>query len=262
MIIVCPKCGLRLTSDDSLAGKQGRCPDCREVFIVAAPADGTSPPPLPGVRQPLRPCGAPDKVARGCYRGYLLCGSLIIAIIGLIFISSLLSIFGRQPFDGLFLAAGLLTILLAVAYAAALVLYLIVLYRMWRAVQPAEITPGAAVGFMLMPLFNVYWAFRTHGGWCQWYNRRLAATGAPSRPASRALGNSVVIVWAASLLLVVLAVALISDQTPEAAAAGGIAVLMAGLCHLAYFILLACFLKNACDGIDALSPLPLGGPEA
>ena len=46
------------------------------------------------------------------------------------------------------------------------ILTYIYLYRAWKCLQPggATVSPGAAVGFMFIPLFNIYWIFKAIGG--------------------------------------------------------------------------------------------------
>ncbi|GAA5494415.1 hypothetical protein Rhal01_00576 [Rubritalea halochordaticola] len=58
---------------------------------------------------------------------------------------------------GLFVGWGLLVF--------ANILQLIYLYRAWDCLQPggATVTPGKAVGFLFIPLFNLYWVFVAYG---------------------------------------------------------------------------------------------------
>lgn len=46
------------------------------------------------------------------------------------------------------------------------ILNMIYLYRAWKCLQPggATVTPGAAVGFMFIPIFQYYWIFKAIGG--------------------------------------------------------------------------------------------------
>ncbi len=275
MIVTCPKCGLRLTADDSLAGQQARCAGCSTVFVVAAeaapavlsaaPVEPLPPPPLPDVPRPFAPAGPADRVARGCYRGYLICGLVTLALLAACMICSVYNVM-RGGNENLFVVAGILALAAVPAYATGLVLYLIVLSRMWRAVQPAAVTPGLAAGLMLVPLFNAYWAFRTHGGWCSRYNQRLAEGRIPSPPKSRLLGDSAAILWIISVAGITLAAGLLSERLAidfeMTGFAAGMLIILGALGHLAYFILLALFLKSGCDGIDVLSPPSQGRSEA
>lgn len=49
----------------------------------------------------------------------------------------------------------------------------IILYRAWHILQPggARTTPGQAVGFMFIPIFNIYWIFNAYVGWSTDWNR-------------------------------------------------------------------------------------------
>ncbi len=52
---------------------------------------------------------------------------------------------------------------------------LILFYRMWAAIQDgqARTTPAKAVGFLLIPVFNFYWAFQAIWGFAKDYNRYI-----------------------------------------------------------------------------------------
>lgn len=63
-----------------------------------------------------------------------------------------------------------------IAYALliyALVLYFILIYKMWLAIDGlgARTSPGKAVGFMFIPLFNLYWMFQVFWGWTVDFNK-------------------------------------------------------------------------------------------
>ena len=47
-----------------------------------------------------------------------------------------------------------------------------ILYRAWKAVQDDRVrtTPGKAVGFLFIPLFNFYWLFVAIGGYAGAFN--------------------------------------------------------------------------------------------
>jgi heme/copper-type cytochrome/quinol oxidase subunit 4 len=42
------------------------------------------------------------------------------------------------------------------------IIWLRLIYKMWQAIQDghARVTPGTAVGFLFIPIFNLYWVFR------------------------------------------------------------------------------------------------------
>lgn len=49
----------------------------------------------------------------------------------------------------------------------------IILYRAWCILQPGEArtTPGQAVGFCFIPIFNIYWIFNVYSGWATDWTR-------------------------------------------------------------------------------------------
>jgi ABC-2 type transport system permease protein len=73
---------------------------------------------------------------------------------------------------------------LPVAYTV--VVLMVLIHKMWAAIQdgPARTTPGRAVGFLFIPLLNLFWQFRVYYGWAVDYNRYAAEkkTDAPRMP--------------------------------------------------------------------------------
>ena len=70
---------------------------------------------------------------------------------------------------------------LAIVPAALLMIYggivmLILWYKAWAAIQDgqARTTPGKAVGFLFIPLFNLYWIFQAIHGFAKDYNSYVA----------------------------------------------------------------------------------------
>ncbi|MFT5632620.1 MAG: hypothetical protein ACI9SQ_000326 [Rubritalea sp.] len=52
------------------------------------------------------------------------------------------------------------------------ILIYIYLYRAWECLQPggAKVSPGAAIGFLFIPVFNLYWLFKAIGGLTKQWN--------------------------------------------------------------------------------------------
>jgi uncharacterized Tic20 family protein len=50
-----------------------------------------------------------------------------------------------------------------------------IIYIMWKSIQPfgVRISPVAAVGYCLIPLFNIYWLFRVYHDWEQDFNSKV-----------------------------------------------------------------------------------------
>jgi hypothetical protein len=57
------------------------------------------------------------------------------------------------------------------------ILTYIYLYRAWKCLQPggATVSPGAAIGFLFIPLFNIYWIFKAIGGLPRQWNQITSA---------------------------------------------------------------------------------------
>ncbi len=57
----------------------------------------------------------------------------------------------------------------------ALVVTMVLVYKMWAAIQDGHTrtTPGKAVGFLFIPLFNLYWPFQAFWGFAKDYNAYL-----------------------------------------------------------------------------------------
>lgn len=106
--------------------------------------------------------------------------------------------------------AGIL-IPLAAGTAAIGIFHIVVLmvftYRMWAAIQDqhARTTPGAAVGFMFVPFYNLYWVFQAYWGFAKDYNTYIKrhSLEAPRLPEGLFLAYS--ILFPATLILGVLA---------------------------------------------------------
>lgn len=67
--------------------------------------------------------------------------------------------------------------MLMIVYAC--VVQMVLIYQLWAAIQDgqARTSPGKAVGFMLIPLFNLYWMFQAIHGFAQDYNKYIARHG-------------------------------------------------------------------------------------
>ena len=76
------------------------------------------------------------------------------------------------------------------AMVAAIVFQMILTYRAWEIVQDGaqRTTPGKAVGFMFIPLFNFYWFFVAKYGLAKDLNRFIETHGIEARRASPGLG--------------------------------------------------------------------------
>jgi|GEM_PF-5646854 len=159
----CPHCRRVLESAAACAGMTCRCPLCGAQVVVPVP------PP-----EPVADAAGPEQLTR-LYRWYL--GFGIASLIGsaLIFVPLLAMhlavsaerVRNSSPGEALtllgpyLLALALFAVVAGLCGIPALVLKCILVYRLWRLVPPerAATTPGRAVGFLFIPLFNLYWNF-------------------------------------------------------------------------------------------------------
>jgi hypothetical protein len=120
-------------------------------------------------------------------------------------------------------------------FAAMLALF----FSMWSAVQDghARMSPGKALGLMLIPVFNLYWVFPVIGGFAKDYNsfidRNTIKAEKLSRPLFLSCSVSLVIYWVFAGL-------------------GGIATTVVLLIHACFFFPM---LLNVCDGVDTVKSM-------
>lgn len=64
-----------------------------------------------------------------------------------------------------------------------LVFYYILMYKAWAAIhdEQSKVSPGAAVGLMFVPFFNIYWLFVAIGGYGRHYNEYAQRHGLQAR---------------------------------------------------------------------------------
>lgn len=75
------------------------------------------------------------------------------------------------------------------------VVFVILIYKMWKAIPAAgaRTTPGKAVGFLFIPVFNLYWWFPALWGWSQDWNAYAAKSEGRLQRISEGLALSITI---------------------------------------------------------------------
>lgn len=140
---------------------------------------------------------AVQPVSKGFYLGIYLGGSVLG---GILLTVAMFAIIGGaaasesgdiDPAAGGAIAGGgiLLMILGSIILLASSIVVLVLYYKMWVAIQDghARTTPGKAVGFMFIPLFNLYWVFQAIWGYSKDYNEYLRRHSIPAQPLSEGL---------------------------------------------------------------------------
>ena len=144
------------------------------------PVSSASPGPAPAAAQPAPPQGRPVKRTSSKLAVGLLAGGFGCMLLG--FALSFGAWMSGEAALGL---AGMLVCVCSYAVLfGGIVMFYIALYRAWSVLPPGHgrTTPGKAVGFMFIPLFNLYWIFVALPGLADDWNRYVSqhAPGAPT----------------------------------------------------------------------------------
>ena len=118
-------------------------------------------------------------------------------------------------------------------------------YRMWAAINDGQTKPSplAAVGLLLVPLFNIYWVFRVYPGFVDQYNQyvRRHQLNAPQ------LGRGVFLAMAIFAAL-------------------GAVPFIGAILSAPNLVLIGIVISRACDAVNRLEPathpVPLAGLSA
>lgn len=134
------------------------------------------------------------------------------------------------------------------------VVFLILIYKMWAAIQGmgARTSAGKALGFMFIPLFNLYWVFQVYWGWTKDYNgiSQRDDVELPRMPEGIALAVCVLPLVSTCFVLAGIIVGGLEGMT--AGGFGNIGTQASMLVGLVNTILMAVLFSNICDGINAL----------
>jgi len=118
---------------------------------------------------PTRPI---NPISKGLYIG-MIYGSLVLSIVLYIPAIFLLMEGGRdeEMIGAILSCSAVLPVILGSVFICMLV------YKAWAAIQegPVRTTPGKAVGFLFIPLFNFYWIFQAYYGWAVDYNKYITS---------------------------------------------------------------------------------------
>jgi hypothetical protein len=139
---------------------------------------------------------------------------------------------------------GLFALLVGVlGFVATAVTMAVFVYRIWSSLPAgyARTTPGAAVGRLFVPFYNLYWMFQALPGFATDYSRAAVAHGIDHR-----LGRGPFVAYAVLTLAAAIPVV-------------GVVAALANLVVAGYVISAGC---NAANRITAAPRTPLAGPAA
>jgi hypothetical protein len=187
------------------------------------------------------------KVSKGMYLGLMaagMVGGIVLVFIGMAAaIGGAMSVQqgGSQSGAQAAAAGGMGIAMLGYAcFLVAGIVNLVLLYKAWSAINDgqARSTPGKAVGFLFIPIFNLYWMFQAIWGWAQDYNKYTVRhnVNVPKMPEGLFMAQSICLICSIIPFLGVLAA-------------------------LGHLILVFVNASKICDGINALAgaqPMAMG----
>jgi len=138
----------------------------------------------------------------------------------------------------------LLILLGSAAILFGLSIWYILLYRAWSIIQDgnASTTPGKAVGFIFIPLYDFYWIFRAWWGFARDYNRYIERHALNTQKLKEGLFLAFCILSLCNAVL----------SLPIPFLQGNYLVYLAGLPFMVIFIITA---NQTIDGINSLLDL-------
>ncbi len=110
------------------------------------------------------------------------------------------------------------------------VIYALFIHKMWTSVplKYARTTPGKAVGFLFIPLFNLYWMFQAIWGWTKDFNQYSSENNICDQKMPEKIALAMCILAIVSMIPII-----------------GV------LATIAYLVLLTIFLDKSIDGVNA-----------
>jgi len=204
----CPNCKAKFNINETSVGKQAKCPKCAKPFTIepfietpvavispakspepAEPPAPTAPPvkspePIaPQVKSPApiappaisaQPVAevspeskSPSKAALS-KAVFVYCWTAVRIIAGILASLGLMLAIRKEAHSTLIATFAAADVFLICSVAIEMLLF----YKMWAAIQDdkASISPAKAVGFLFIPVFNIYWALLMVTGFAEDYN--------------------------------------------------------------------------------------------
>lgn len=118
-----------------------------------------------------------------------------------------------------------------------MIVWLVLLYKAWASIQDghARTTPGKAVGFHFIPLYNFYWIFQAYWGFAKDYNSYITRHGITTSRLPEGLFLSVCI-----LTLIIMLLSLARES------------LLAPALSIVLFVIWIVIVNKICDAVNSL----------
>jgi hypothetical protein len=171
-----------------------------------------------------------EKLSKGLYAGGWGGGiglGLLLLLVGIAVMA------GGRGHDAEAGAAFIFLAYVPILFAA--VLMLVLVYKMWAAIQDGQVrtTPGKAIGFLFIPFFNFYWVFQVFPGFADDYNAYAARHSLNVPRVERGI-------FLAYCILTLC----------------GIVPILGMLCVLVNFVIALMMISRICDAVNALADAP------
>jgi predicted Zn finger-like uncharacterized protein len=268
----CPGCKAKFNVSDQNVGKKAKCPKCAQPFtiepVIETPAqapvkkvESPAPPPTPASAPPqaAAPAKAPEKPASKKLSKTLfvycwMAAQIIAGVLGLVAVVLALR---KSPNTTLLATFAAGDIFLVCSLAIELALF----YKMWAAIQTgdASTTPAKAVGFMFIPVFNIYWALSMITGFAEDYNDFIRRNSIKTKALSLILALVFAFMFILSATIVttpfvcVLAfVRFVSRAFISYRSISWILFSLAFVAGIGHFITYVLFATKICDAVNAL----------
>jgi hypothetical protein len=176
-----------------------------------------------------------QKMSKGFYiGGYFAGAGVSIVLMVVVFVVFAVSAAQRPNDEPPIAILGFLILAMLPMFFSVVVLFMFI-YRMWESIQDghARMTPGKAVGFMLIPFFNLYWIFPVYQGFAQDYNQYIAR-------------RQLNLPRLDEQLFLYHPIAILCSIIP----------FLGGLASIAAIVLLVIIISKTCDAVNALSNAP------
>jgi predicted Zn finger-like uncharacterized protein len=184
----CPNCKAKFNINETSVGKQAKCPKCANPFtiqpFIEMPAAAAAPAPSPASVETPAPAAPPainaqptaevSSESKASSKTALSKTVFVYCWAGVRIVAGILGVLGLM----LGIQRGAKSTLIA-AFAAADVfligsaaIEMLLFYKMWAAIQDDQVSmsPCKAVGFLFIPVFNIYWALLMVTGFAEDYN--------------------------------------------------------------------------------------------
>ena len=274
----CPGCKAKFNVNEQSVGKKAKCPKCAQPFtiepLVEAPAQPpvkqaepataaevpakTTVPAAMAEKKPVKEKPGAKKLSKTLYVYCWAAAQIIAGVLGLLGVMLALRKAGNTTLLATFAAADIFLI-------CSLAIELLLFYKMWSAIQDSEAsaTPGKAVGFLLIPVFNIYWALCMITGFAEDYNAFIQRRSIKTKNLSLIL----CLVYAVMFILyatvvttpligVLASVGLVRKAFIAYRSLSWILFIFALAAGIGHFITYILFATKTCDAINALPDAP------